>query len=191
MPEPLIRGHVIIHTAKFFRTQSDRSTSQALENELSMPLRAALEHLAPAAWYPRHFQVELLHALATVRGRGDAAYGEIMRCGAGMVTVDNDFFKLLMKVLTPELFIKKLSKFWLRDHRHSGNIEIQSLEGTEFGGRLQLRDVGGYDHAAILWLGWVKRMLEVLAGPRSDVTQAGWSWSNPGPNEIIYEAKWS
>ena len=191
MPEPMIRGHVIIHTASFLRTQSDHSRSQAIESELSAPVRSALEHLAPAKWYPRQFQVELLNALAAVRGHGDATYGELMRCGAGMVAVDNEFFRLLMKVLTPELFIKKLAKFWQRDHRHSGSFELKSLEGGGVGGRLQMRDVAGYDHAAILWLGWLKRMLEVISGRHSEVRQSGWSWSNPAPSEIIYEVKWA
>jgi len=191
MSEPMIRGQVIAHTASFLRSQLDSSTARRLEDELSAELRITLGEIVPALWYPRRYQVELLDALVTVKGKGEPAYADLVRCGAGFATVENDFTKLLMKILTTELFFKKLSRFWLRDHQNSGNFEVQALENIERGVQLRLGDVAGYNHSAVLWLGWMQHVLQRLSGPASHIEQTGWSWSNPGPNHVVYQVEWS
>jgi hypothetical protein len=191
MEEPQIRGHVLDHTMHFYRSAYDHTTIAHIEGELSIELKAALDSLVPAAWYPRRFQVELLSSFATVRGRSDATYGDFLRCGASLAQPNNEFVMLLMKLMTPELFVKKLPRFWARDHKSSGAFEVATLDAGERGARIRLRSIQHYDHGAILWMGFMQSILAQLGASRLLVRQEGWSWSSPGPQDIAYEVRWT
>lgn len=190
MEEPMIRGHILDHTARFYRTGFDHVTVARIEGELSIEVKAALDSVTPAAWYPRRFQVDILNALAAARGSGDGTYGDIQRCGAGLAEPTNEFARLLMKLMTPELFVKKLPRFWARDHKSSGAFEIEpSVE--QRGALLRLRGIKNYDHGAIFWMGFMQSVLKQVGAGSLVIRQEGWSWSSPGPQDVSYEVKWS
>ena len=191
MPEAMIRGHVLAHTARYFLAESDQLASRRLQAALTLELKAALDSVVPAGWYPRARHVELLGAVVACKGNGDATLAEFMRCGAAMTIVDNDFNKLLLKILTPELFQKRLARFWLRDHRDCGSCELQALDPAARTARVRLHGIAGYDHAGMVWLGWVRRVLEEVSGRSVDAKQTGWGWQSPGPEEIVCEIRWS
>jgi hypothetical protein len=190
MEEPLIRGHVLEHTVRFYRTSFDYSAAAHVDGELSIEVKTALDTLTPAEWYPRRFQVEMLNAFATVRGNGDSTYGDILRCGTALADPSNDFVRLLMKLMTPDLFVKKLPRFWSRDHKASGAVEVEALEGAR-GARVRLRGIKHYDHAAVLWMGFIQGVLKQIGASGVIVRQEGWSWARPGPQDVSYEVRWS
>jgi hypothetical protein len=189
MSEPMIRGHVIAHTARFVRNHLDATGSRRLSTQLSDELKVVLDDIVPAYWYPRRHQVELLCALGETRGGAEAAYGDLLLCGSAMAAVDNPFMSLLMRVMTPDLFVTKLPLFWQRDHQSSGAMTVSS-SGRKHG-RLVVSDIAGYDHAAVVWLGWIKQVLSGLSAGKAEVDQIGWTAARPGPNEVIYEMSWS
>jgi hypothetical protein len=191
MSEPMIRGYIIAHTARFARAHLDEMTSLRFDAELSVELRALLAEIVPAGWYPRRHQVELMRGIADVRGRAEGAYGDLLLCGSSMAAIDNQFMTLLMRVMTPELFVKKLPKFWARDHQGGGSIEFEPAPGSSKHGRVRLRNVPGYDHSAVLWLGWMKQILDGLSAGTAEVVQSGWSWTSPGPSDVEYQVRWS
>jgi hypothetical protein len=191
MTEPMIRGHVVTYTAGFFQKECDPEIALRVDRDLSIELRDALADMSPAGWYPRRYQVELLNVAAAAHQDQDVARKELMRCGAGLASVDNKFMQLLMKILTPELLLKKSSRFWLRDHRESGRCELDLLDSHRHTGRLRLRGVAGYSHASLVWLGWMTRVLDEICAPGAEITQQGWTWSSPAPDEVTYEVKWS
>jgi hypothetical protein len=191
MSEAMIRGHILAHTVRFARAHLDWSGSERLASQLSVELSSVLEGVTGAGWYPRKYQVELLHAFASARGRSEVAYGDLILCGSAMAAVDNHFMSLLMKVMTPELFVRKLPMFWKRDHQGSGAIEVAAFADGSTEASLKLTGVSGYDFAAVLWLGWIKHVLDGLCSGRADVSQTGWSWPNPGPAEVVFDVRWS
>lgn len=190
MDEPMIRGHILEQTARFYRASHDHSTVARIDGELSIEVKVALESLSPDEWYPRRFQVEMLNAFALVRGSGDATYGDILRCGAALAQPTNEFSKLLMALMTPELFVKKLPRFWSRDHKGGGSFEIEPL-GDQRGARIKLRGIKHYDHGPILWMGFIQSTLKQVGATGLVIRQEGWSWSSPGPQDVSYEVKWS
>lgn len=192
MEEPMIRGHVLEHAARFYRTSYDHSAAARVEGELSIELKAALESLTRAEWYPRRYLVEMLNAFAMVRGTSDATYTDFVRCGSSIADANSEFSKLLMRVMTPELFLKKLPRFWSRDHKGSGAFEIEPVgSGEHRVARVVLRSVKHYDHGAILWLGFIQGVFSQLGASKLSVTQEGWSWESPGPQDVAYEVRWS
>jgi hypothetical protein len=190
MPEPMIRGHVIQHTIKFFRNECEQDLGLRIEAALPLDLRTQLRDIAPAAWYPRRYEVELLQAIAHVHGNEASARNDLLRCGASMAVGNNDFMKLLMRVLTPELFVKKLPSFWTRDHQDSAGYLVDQVDVSGQRATLRLCGVGGYAHSAVLWHGWMQQVFREM-GANCEVRQQGWSWSQPAPDEIKYEVKWS
>jgi hypothetical protein len=190
MSEPQIRGYIIAHTARFARAHLDETDSLRFDGELGVDLKTLLGEIVPFGWYPRRYEVELLRALADVRGR-ESAYGDLMLCGSSMASINNQFMTLLMRVMTPELFVKKLGKFWERDHQGGGRIEFEATAGEAKQGHIKLSDVAGYDHSALLWLGWMKQVLDGLCAGKGEIAQSGWSWNSPGPSEVVYRVRWS
>jgi hypothetical protein len=190
MSQATTRGHVILHTAAFIK-RGGPTMDHHLDAQTSVELRAALDTMAAADSYPRRFQIELLSALISAHGTDtNRGYESVRRCGAALLPTSNQFHVLLMKVLTPELLIKKLARFWLRDHGTSGSCEVITLDVDARAARVRLSGVAGYDHIGVFWLGWLEGMLGQLAGS-VEVRQSGWSATEPGPNEIVYEARWS
>jgi hypothetical protein len=190
MEAPLIRGHVLEHTARYYRLSFDHVAAARIDGELSIEVKSALETLAPAEWYPRRYLVEMLKAFVAVRGSGDTTYGDILRCGSALAEPNNDFLRLLMKVMTPEIFLKKMPRFWARDHRASGTVEIEPLDGPR-AMRVRLRGVKQYDHGAILWMGFMHGVLKQLGTSTPIVRQEGWSWASPDPQDVAFEVRWS
>ena len=191
MVEPMIRGHVIQHTAKFFRSEVDPDFALSVDAALSLELKTTLREIAPASWYPRELQVEMLRAVASAHGDEAATRRDLLLCGAGMAVGGNEFMKLLTKVLTPELFLKKASRFWVRDHQDSGGYHLERLDSDRHSASLRLRGVAGYAHSGLLWLGWMQAMFEEMGQGGAEIDQKGWTWSNPAPDEVVYEVKWS
>jgi hypothetical protein len=191
MLEPMIRGHIIAHTARFFRSECEPDFALSGDATLSLELKTALREISPAAWYPRQYQVELLRAVAEVHGDEAATRLDLQRCGAAMAVGDNEFMKLLMKVLTPELFLKKAPRLWLRDHQDSGGYQLERFDSDGRSACLRLRGVAGYAHSGVLWLGWLREIFGEMGQTGAQIAQQGWSWSNPAPDEVVYEVKWS
>lgn len=191
MDDAMIRGHVLEHVARFYRSSYDHSVAARVEGELSVEVKAVLEAVSKADWYPRRYLVELLKAFETVRGSGDAVYDDFLSCGASLAQASNDFSRLLIKLMTPELFVKKLPRFWTRDHKGSGALEIEPPVAGQRAARVTLRNVKHYDHGAILWMGFIQGVLAQLGTSQLSVRQDGWSWSSPGPQEVVYEMRWS
>ncbi|HKU36695.1 MAG TPA: hypothetical protein VJR89_01075 [Polyangiales bacterium] len=191
MPEPMIRGHIIQQTVRYFRNECDQDTALRIDATLPLELKALLRELVPAHWYPRRHEAELLAAIAHVVGNEEAVRRMLLRCGASMAVGENEFMKLLMRVLTPELFLKKLGAFWTRDHQDSGGYRVERLDLEGRNASLRLTGIAGYTHSALLWQGWIHEIFRQISTVGSDVQQSGWTWSEPAPEAVSFEVKWS
>jgi len=191
MEEAMIRGHVLGHTAEFYRSRYDQGTAARIDGELSIELKLMLDSVSRAEWYPRRHLIEMLNAITMVRGANEGTYADFVRCGSTLADTKDEFAKMLMQVMTPELFLKKLHRFWTRDHQDSGAFELEPVTPGDRSARLKLRSVKHYDHCAILWMGFMQGVLGQLGLAGVSVIQQGWSWENPGPQDIAYEVKWS
>ena len=191
MPEPMIRGHVIARTAEFLRSECDPALALRVNSSVSFDLTETLRELVPARWYPRDLQVELLSAIAHAHGDSAATERDLVRCGAQLALGNNDFMILLTKLLTPELFMRKAERLWTRDHQSCGRCELDALDVASRTARLCLRGVGGFAHEALVWQGFMKGILDAVIPSRFEITQRGWSWADPAPDEITYDVRWS
>jgi hypothetical protein len=176
----------------FLRTQCDPLLCSRLLDGLPEAVRSDLFSLKPAEWYPRSYSVAVLNAIASHHGGDEeAAKNDLKRCGTFIANeATNTFLKLLMKILTPKLFFKKLPEFWARDQK-GGHFEVDVDSGTANSLELRLCDVEGFDHIAAISLGFISFGLTAMGKQNVNVEQQGWSLARPGPKEIIFQVSWS
>ncbi len=190
--EPMIRGYSVQQQLNFLETQYTPEISERLLSKIPEDIRLGLQDLKPAEWYPRRYSVAVLDAIVSHQdGDNDAAMEELQRCGTFIATeATNTFLKLLMKILTPKLFFKKLPEFWSRDQK-GGHISVDTSEASEGRISLVIEDVEGFHHIGIISLGWMFFAMKSMGKTEVKVEQTGWSLATPGPKEISYQVTWA
>jgi len=190
--EPMIRGYSVQQQLLFLETQYEPEISAKLIDQIPADVRTGLKDLKPADWYPRRYSVSVLRAIASRHGDDEkAVHDDLVRCGTYIVTeATNTFLKLLMKILTPTLFAKKIPEFWQRDQK-GGHFEVDTSGAKD--GRLVLKlcEVEGFDHIGVIGIGWISYGLRAMGKEDVTVTQSGWSLATPGPSNVSYDVRWS
>lgn len=185
-----IRGYSLRQTARYLETKFDADARERALATLPAETRTALATFDAGGWYPRIHSAALFRAIAAARG-GDHTYRDLVGCGefiAGEAT--NTFLRLLMKVMTPTLFAKKVPDFWTRDQR-GGHFEVDVERAGAGAIDMALVDVEGYDHIGVVSIGWIQFGMAALGKRDVRVTQDGWSAAAPGPRRIGYQVRWS
>lgn len=185
-----IRGYSLRQTARYLETKFDADTRRRVIDGLPASSRTMLSSFDAGEWYSREHSSALFRAIAGARG-GDQAKDDLIACGefiAGEAT--NTFLRLLMKIMTPTLFAKKVPDFWKRDHR-GGHFEVDVSKAGDGKIDLKLVDVGDYDHIGPVAIGWIKFGMTSLGKKDVKVDIDGWSLDNPNPPVVSYQVTWS
>jgi len=190
--EPMIRGYSVKQQLNFLQTQYEPGVAERLFSQIPGGVRDGVSNIKPAEWYPRQYSVEILRAIASHRGKDETAVqGDLVRCGTFIATeATNTFLKILMKMLTPAIFAKKIPEFWQRDQK-GGHFEVDTSNAKDGHLTLKLCDVEGFDHIGVLSMGWISFGLKSLGKNDVVVAQHGWSLGSPGPKTISYDVKWA
>ena len=189
---PALRGYSIQRTGAFIDSYYDEGTRTRLYDGVPAEVREALAHMEPAEWYPRDYSVALLRGIVAVKNDAERSYEDLVACGAFVAgEATNTFLRLLMKILTPTMFFKKIPEFWARDTKGCGRFEADLSDAGE--GRLQMRflEAEGFDHMCISSIGWIRYSLEAMGKQNVEIAQTGWSLTNPSPSVVHYEVKWT
>lgn len=188
----MIRGYSVKQQLNFLETQYEPAVSNRLLDTIPADIRTALRDLKAAEWYPREYSVGVLRAIASNHGQNEkGVYEDLARCGTFIATeATNTFLKLLMKILTPTLFAKKIPEFWKRDQT-SGHFEVDTSGAKDGTLKLELCDVEGFDHIGVIGIGWISYGLTAMGKTNVVVNQKGWALANPGPKNIEYNVRWS
>lgn len=189
--EPQIRGYSVQQQFKFLETQYPGEKSARLVEGIPADILAGVKNVKPVEWYPRRYSIEVLRAIAKGCDGDDAkASAELLRCGTFIATeATNTFLKLLMKIMTPTLFFKKVPELWARDQR-GGHFEFDTSSAGDKVCRLTLCDVEGFDHIGPVAGGFISYGLSAIGKSDVRVVHSGWSLSTPGPRNVTYEATW-
>lgn len=190
--EPMIRGYSVQQQLNFLETQYEPAVSNRLLDTIPSDIRAGLRDLKAAEWYPRAYSVAVLRAIASNYGNDEKlVFGDLSRCGTFIATeATNTFLKLLMKILTPTLFAKKIPEFWKRDQT-GGHFEVDTSGAKDGTLKLELCDVEGFDHIGVIGIGWISYGLTAMGKNNVTVNQTGWSLATPAPKNIRYDVSWT
>ena len=187
----LYRGYGIKQTAAFIKAHFDAKTSQRLHDSFPEDLKTDLRDMAPGAWYPREYEAALLRAIASVKNDDAGSYADLVACGEYVANeATNTFLRLLLKILTPAMFAKKVPEFWDRDNQGSGRFEVETSNAGA--GKISMKLLGaeGFDHIGIASIGWIRYGLVTMGKSNVKVTQTGWSMASPSPQEVTYDVAW-
>ncbi|MBZ0232589.1 MAG: hypothetical protein K8M05_09695 [Deltaproteobacteria bacterium] len=185
-----IRGYSLRQTARYLESKFDSETRKRVLDAMPATSRTMLASFESGEWYPRDHSAALFRAIAAARG-GDAAYDDLVACGEFIASeATNTFLRLLMRIMTPTLFAKKVPEFWKRDQR-GGAFEVDVSDADKGRIGMSLVDVAGYDHIGIVSIGWIQFGMAALGKKGVKIEQEGWSLANPGPREVRYQVTWS
>ncbi len=192
MTTPMLRGYTIKQTVSFIESPHfDAQIRRRILEELPSDVRGALPAIKPAEWYPRDYVMSMLRGIASVKNDDVGSYNDLVAYGGYVASeATNTFLKLFMKVLTPTLFAKKIPEIWQRDHKGSGQFEVDVTRANE--GHIAMRLVGadGFDHIGIAAIGFITFGLSNMGKRDVQIKQTGWSLATPSPHEIKYQVSW-
>ena len=191
MGTDMVRGYLVAQALEFVRTRCGTSEREGVEAQLSGQFRSAAAALTPAGWFPRRHMAEVLNAIGAVMTE-DTRYERLLACGQFInQRTTNDFTSLVYGILTPELFVRRVPRFWQHEHQGGARFELDAA-GTSAGlARLELSGVEGYDHIGVVWLGWMQGALAQMRSGGVTLTQSGWTPTASSPAKIQYELRWS
>lgn len=185
---PMTRGYSMTSAWRFIDQAYDAETRQKIVDQLSPEVRKAMGTYKDVEFYPATHWSEILRGVATVVGKTDAdAERELQSCGAFTASeATNTFLRLLMRVLTPALFAKKIPSLWSRDNT-AGQFSVDLSDINR--GRLvfQLSDVDGYAYCGPAAMGWISFAMKTMGRQTNTMKQMGWSLENPAPKNVVID----
>lgn len=189
MSESKARGYILATTVGYLQEQAGEEKARRVLAGLSPELQNTINNVAPAGWYPISLLSELNRALveSLTPKDEDAARELLLNCGRYMGReASNTFLKLLMRMLTPTLFAKKLPDVWKRDFT-AGRLEIDVTDG-----RLLCRifDAKGHDHIGPISAGYIEFGLKAMGKTIEKTTLHKWSLSEPNADGVWVEFFW-
>jgi hypothetical protein len=192
MGEPLTRGYLIERVFSFIDSHYDAESAQTILTSIPNEHADLRPHLKGAEWYSRAHLVEILRAIVRFSSDEETAYRDLKECGRFMSNeATNTYLKLLLKILTPALFAKKIPSFWERDNRDGGNFDPKETKVSDGHMRLKMVGVEGFDHVAPVSAGFCSFVLNAMGKKNIDVQQNGWSLATPCPESYVLELTWS
>ena len=183
-----MRGYVLLSAAAYLRQSAGEQKAKQVLGDLSPRVHTALGSAKQASWCAAEDLAEVYRAIADLsKGDEDRARESLIDCGKYTAReASNTFLRLLMKVLTPGMFAKKLPDLWARDCT-GGKIEVE-LHEDRISNRLV--DMEGFDHIAPVAVGYVRFALEAMGKSVTKSVLHGWSLATPGPATCSFDTYW-
>jgi hypothetical protein len=182
------RSYMLISTANYLTNKLGNDGQRIIDN-LSPQTRSILTAEKPADWSPMHSYVELLNAVAAV-GKGDDAKARDSLIDAGRYVAQEastTFLKLFLKMLTPNLFVRKVPTVWQRDFtrgRAEAEISQNRLVFRMFG-------ISEMDHIPCTAPGFISFAMESMGKSIRSVSVHNWSLQEPCRDGAYFELEWA
>ncbi len=192
MTQRLIRAYTVQCELAFIEQYFDEGTRERAMDQIPQAVREEIGQLKPVDWCPVDYASYVLNAIASVKNDPEGSFADIVECGKSISKeASNTFYKLMLNVVTPEVFLKKLDQtFWGRDFKGVGSWDIQIAESGDRA-KLELSDVKGLDHIGPLNEGFMRFIFGAMGYENVSCETKGWSLAEPGPEVIQYEVTWS
>lgn len=189
MTSQMVRGYAVKQTFAFMDKYFDGPTSSRVLGALAPDVAELKTTIKDGEWYPRHAFMTQLSAIAHVKNDDKGSYDDLVACGEFIASeAANTFLRLVLKILSPAQFAKKIPQLFERDHRGGGKFEVTSVGDRHID--LSLLDVKGFDHIGAVSVGWIKFGLHAMGKESVNVALTGWSVKQPGPEQVHYRVQW-
>jgi hypothetical protein len=185
------RGYLIAYAANYLRDNVSKDEWKRINGELSPELQGLLSSgdVKHAGFYRISLLNELTNQIVTTIGRNDDAKAReaLFTCGKYIAReATNTFLRLLLKMLTPSLLVKKLPEVFRRDFT-MGRVT------SELNGRtltVHYYDVPGFQHCGATSPGFVATAFETMGKTVENLTVHDWSLAQPNVDGTWFELTW-
>jgi hypothetical protein len=190
MPQPTTRAYTIQRALMFVDQHFDGPTQERVKAEIPSDSQA-VSQLKPIDWVPVERFTAVLRAVSSAKNDPEGSLLDIVECGRFISTeATNTFYRLLLKVISPAIFVSKVQTFWARDFEGVGTWEVHKDESGR-AATLKLSNVAGLDHIGPVTQGFVLYVIRAMGNPNATCEMSGWSLDSPGPETLTYRLSWA
>ena len=188
--EGATRGYMVLSTINCVESIYDAKTREGIYASLSPEVRKMVGHYNKVEWYPTQHVSEFFRAIALLDDDEVRANERLVQAGRFIgSSATNTFLRLIMKMMTPRLFARKVGDFWARDNR-VGTMTADPSRVDERLITVKLTGIAGYDYVGPTGTGFMVNALDTIGMKGVKGKISGWSLKDPGPNEVIYHLTW-
>lgn len=185
------RGYLVEATAQFLKDKVGEPAWNEIRRQLSPDLQRQLDRgFEPAGWYSISMFNELIEHLVARVGQNDEekVKSALFECGQFAATsASNSFLKILLKIMTPTLFVRKAPTMFRRDFTR-GRLDLE-LNDNSVSGRLY--EMAELPHVAAYGPGFLAFPLKAMGKEITDVSLTDWGLDKPYVEGVGFTIKWA
>lgn len=162
MSDRRIKGTNLVQIAAFIDERYSHSDRQKIYAELSDELKAKLKSIEPSEWYPVDDENALERAMASVAPSEEEAEKKARELGRHLFTMAlGTFMRLVLRVLTPAMFLKKTRDIWPRMFNF-GSFEADPSMMKDNKAVMIMRGVEGCDYFPSVSAGFIEEAVAAI-----------------------------
>jgi hypothetical protein len=190
MSEATVRGYMVVSPLTYLKSAYKADELAAIEERIPSAIRTGLANVHDAGWYPRSYTTAIYSAIAHHHRDRDGRVREAMfDLGHAVASrALETFLKLVIKVMTPEVFARKIPDVWARDHK-GGVLVTDTDDVANKHIVFRLKDVEGYDYIGGVLPGFHTATLTAL-GCKGLRYECDWTLEKPGPENVTCHFYW-
>ncbi|HSQ63784.1 MAG TPA: DUF2378 family protein [Polyangiaceae bacterium] len=186
----LTKGFNVEQTITFIDSHFSAAVRDQIVAQLAPDMREKLPRVRAGNWYPIGDLVALLTAMAHVAASEPEAERTARALGRHLSdAATGTFMRLLLKVMTPPVFLKKMPDIWPRMFSF-GSFEVDPTGFKDKRASMIMRGVDGFDHVAPVSAGWIEGVHAAMGCGGVDVRYTGLE-AEPRGSAFRFEVKWS
>lgn len=173
------RGYLVEATAQFLKDKIGEQAWNEVRRQASPELQRQLDRgFEPAGWYPVSMFNELIEQLVVRVGQNDEEKVKttLFQCGQFAATsASNSFLKILLKIMTPTLFVRKAPTMFRRDFT-MGRMDVEMNDNSL---SARLYEMAELPHVAAYSPGFLAFPLNAMGKNVTDVKLTEWGLDKP------------
>jgi hypothetical protein len=173
---------------KYCREGMPLERRQKVLDHISADSLRLIESMKSNDWYPMDPLAEITGAIiAANEGNPAMAEHDIIELGKFIGReATNTFLRLIIRVLTPRLFAKKLQAIYLRYY----SVGSLSVDVTEDRMVISFTGTKGFPHLPAIVVGWLSGVFEIMGKQLVSYKTTSWSITNPYNESFDVELVW-
>lgn len=162
MSDRRIKGANLVQIVAFIDERYSHADRQRIYAQLSDELKAKLKSIEPSEWYPVDDENALEAAMAKVAPSEEEAEKTARELGHFIFKAAlGTFMRLVLRVLTPAMFLKKTRDIWPRMFDF-GSFEADASMMQDNKAQMIMRGVEGCDYFPAVSAGFIEAAVEAI-----------------------------
>ena len=169
MADAEVKGYIIMATDRCVREVYDPAAQERIRGRLSTDTRQRIEDLSRSQWYPASTWTELVDSASEEEVSPTDRLDRMQTIGRYLaMDATGTYLRLLLKLFTPGLFLRRLPTFFERDMR-PGKVktDLSALDDRRV--ILTIRGAESFSYLAPISSGWIEFVFEQIGVKGSDV----------------------